>query len=381
MSAPRVWINAGEPSGDFHGALLAKALHQLAPGCRITGMGGSELLAAGQDPAAHIRDLSVMGFTEVLGQLPRILRLLRRIKHELYARRPDVLVCIDAPDFNFRVIAMARKLGIPVAYYISPKLWAWRQGRVRFIKKHVNRMLCIFPFETAFYLRHGIQADYVGNPLLDAIPWRELRQTPPDPQQIGILPGSRRKELRALLPEFARAARLLLARRPGLRFSLGCAPNVAPEELRALWPADLPLELVPPEQRHVMMRRSILCLAASGTVTLETALLGTPTLVAYRLSPLTFALARRVVRVPFISLPNLILSEEVFPEHLQEQASGEVLATRAAQWLDKPELMADIQRRLERLPALLGGGGATLRAARAVLELCPRPLPDLAAGP
>jgi len=372
MARPDIWINAGEPSGDFHGALLARQLQRLHPGCAISGMGGDELLAAGQTPVAHIRQLSVMGFTEVLGQLPTIVLLLRRIRRELQRRRPDVVVCIDAPDFNFRVVTMARKLGIPVVYYISPKIWAWRKGRARFIQRHVSRMLCILPFEQDFYRQYGMEPEYVGNPLVDAMDWPTLEAITPAPDCVGLLPGSRKKELRALLPEFLKAARLLHQHNPGLRFALARAPGVSEERIREVWrqllPPDFPLELAAPAERHALMRRSALCIAASGTVTLETALLGTPTIVAYKLSPLTFALARRVVRVPYISLPNLILGEGVFPEHLQQDADAAPLAARAVEWLATPGRLDAIRQRLERLRELLGPPGAPERAARSVLE-------------
>lgn len=368
--SPLIWINSGEPSGDMHGALLVNALRTLNPEVRITGMGGSLSIAAGQDHVAHIKDLSVMGFTEVLGQLPKIIGLLRRIKQAMRAARPDVVVLIDAPDFNFRVAAIANDLGIPVVYYISPKLWAWRKGRARFIKRRVKRMLCILPFEVDFYSRYGVHAEYVGNPLLDAIDWPRVAHLTPDATQIGILPGSRPKELRSLLPAFAETARLLHAKRPELHFTLGRAPGVEEQALRAAWPQHVPLRIVPPEERHGMMRTSALCIAASGTVTLETALLQTPTIVAYKLSNLTFALARRVVRVPFISLPNLIMGRGIFPEHLQEDADAPVLAQRALSWLEQPAQLREIRNSLLELRAMMGEAGAPARAARAVLETC-----------
>ncbi len=372
-SAPVIWINTAEPSGDMHGALLAEALLRLRPDARIKGMGGPQLLAAGQlEQTARIEELSVMGFTEVFSRLPRVFGLLREIRREMAKRPPDLVVCIDAPDFNFRVITIARRLGVPVVYYISPKLWAWRRGRARFIKRHVARMLCILPFEVDFYAGYGVQAEYVGNPLLDAIDWEEVDGIRREPARIAILPGSRRKEIESLLPAFGEAARIMLASRPSLRFCLARAHSVSEERVRRLWPTDVPLDVHPPEHRHAVMRSSRLALAASGTVTLETALLGTPTIVAYRLSRLTFALAKRVVRVPYISLPNLILGEAVFPEHLQEQAEPRALAERALDWLESPAILEDIQARLQRLRALLGESGAPLRAAESILRLLDR---------
>ncbi len=375
MSAhtPCIWINTAEPSGDMHGALLAKALLRLRPQARIVGMGGPQLLFAGQmEQTARIEELSVMGFTEVLSRLPRVFGLLREIRRDMTKHPPDLVVCIDAPDFNFRVIRIARSLGVPVVYYISPKLWAWRRGRAKFIQRHVALMLCILPFEVDFYASYRVQAEYVGNPLLDAIDWKEMQEIRREPGRIAILPGSRRKEIESLLPAFGEAARIMLTSRPSLRFCLARAHSVSEERVRQLWPADIPLEVQPPERRHAVMRSSRLAVAASGTVTLETALLGTPTIVAYRLSRLTYALAKRVVRVPYISLPNLILDEAVFPEHLQEQAEARPLAERALDWLESPVILEGIQARLQGLRALLGEPGAPLRAAESILRLLDR---------
>ncbi len=369
-STPTIWINTAEPSGDMHGALLARALLAARPSARITGMGGPRLQAAGQSPqTARIEELSVMGFTEVFSRLPKVLSLLRSIRKEMESHRPDLLVCIDAPDFNFRVIKSARALDIPVVYYISPKLWAWRQGRARFIQRHVRRILCILPFEVEFYARHGVAAEYVGNPLVDAIDWGAMDSVQRDPDSLAILPGSRSREVASLLPQFGGAARILLQRHPNLRFHLARAESIQDDTIRDLWPTDVPLTVHPPEERHLVMRSSRLALAASGTVTLETALLQTPTIVAYQLSKLTFALARRFIRVPFISLPNLILQRCVFPEHLQEQAMAAPLAEKTLQWLESPAQLEDIHRDLQGLRETLGVPGAPERAAASILGL------------
>ncbi len=379
---PLIWINAGETSGDLHGAALARALAARAPGLgleglRLTGMAGPAMRAAGVEPVARTEDLSVMGFTEVIARLGTVISLLSRIRRELARQRPDALVCIDAPAFNFRVIKHARKLGIPVHYYISPKLWAWRPGRAAFIRDNVERMLCIFPFERDFYARHGVRADYVGHPQVEELTAPELRAIEPDPDLVGVLPGSRRREIASLTPVFARAAAVMCARRPGLRFAALRAPGVDEAAIRAPWEAaapDTPLEILAPENRYAAMRSCAVLLAASGTVTLESALLGVPTVVAYKLSALTFALARRFVRVPFVSLPNLILRWDnpgaggVFPELLQDQATGENVAEAAMVWLDDPAAMAAVRAELAALPGMLGPAGATDRAAGIVLE-------------
>lgn len=372
----RIWINAGEASGDLHGALLARKLRERAPDIDLTGMAGPAMREAGVEPLFRVESLSVMGLTEVLGHLPKIIGLLRDIKRQLKATRPDALVCIDAQAFNFRVISMARALGIPVYYYISPKLWASRPGRARFIRKNVRRMLCILPFEKAFYQGYGMDVDYVGNPLLDGIDWTALNDIRRDSRHIGILPGSRKKEIRSLLPQFGRAAGLLQQKHPDLRFDLIRAPGIDVHMLQELWPADVPVKLHPPEERYRRIRACNFVIAASGTVTLECALLGTPAVVAYKLSALTFFLAKQFVRVRFISLPNLILDSNVLPEMLQDQADALPLADMALSWLDNPSILEAKRRKLDRLHPLLGRRGAALRAADIILaDMAGTPVP------
>lgn len=335
---------------------------------RCTGMGGPAMRTAGLDTVARSEDLSVMGFTEVLGHLPRILRLLGKIKKALSAARPDVVVLIDAPDFNFRVAGMAHRLGIPVVYYISPKLWAWREGRVRFIRKHVREMLSILPFERDFYARHGVDVNYVGHPLVDAVRTPERLALSPVPEQVGILPGSRTGEITSLLPLFGKAAEILALERPHLTFVLAQAPGVDRALLESLWPAHVPVRIMPPEKRYELMRTSRAVMAASGTATLETALLMTPTVVAYRFSRVTYAVGRLLVRVPYISLPNLILGREVFPELLQGRAEPQRIAAHVRSWLGQTRERQDMLDDLAALTETLGPGGAADRAAAAILR-------------
>jgi lipid-A-disaccharide synthase len=373
MNAP-IWINTGELSGDMHGALLVKALAELAPDQSFAGMGGPYLRnTPGFECLFRTEDLSVMGITEVLGHLPRIFRLLRNIRAELAGRRPRAVIVIDAPDFHFRVIKAASSLGIPVYYYISPKVWAWRRNRVLFIKKNVQRLLSILPFEVPFYKRYGMDVDYVGNPLVDAVDYPSLEHIAPEPGKIGLLPGSRAREISGLVPEFGKAAALMLREKPSCRFQMVRAPGVEEGFLRSFWPAGVPLDLLPPENRYAFMRSCEMLIAASGTVTLEAALAGTPTLVTYKVSPLSFALGKRLVKVPFISLPNLILEREVFPELLQEACDAENLAGAALRWLEpapceQPSPLVRIRRELEELRRIMGGPGAPARAAEIILH-------------
>ena len=364
----KIWISAGEASGDLHGALLAEALRARNPGLSLAGMGGPAMVGAKVDVRFSMRQLSLVGGTEILSSLPRILKLLRDTRKTFEEFRPQAVVVIDSPDFHFHVVRRARALGIPVYYYVSPQVWAWRSGRVNFLHKNVRKVLCILPFEQAFYRERGMEADYVGHPLLDQIPLADLDRLEPEPGRIGILPGSRRKEVEGLLPEFSGAARLLAENQPGLRFSLVRAPGIDPELLLRHWPQDLPVDLVEPEARYQAMRRSQFVLAASGTVSLETALVGTPTIIAYKLSPLSYFLARRLIKVKYIGLPNLILDRKVFPELIQEEARAAVMAAIGRMWLANDTSLPNIRADLARLRHLVGEPGAAGRAAGLILN-------------
>jgi len=369
-----IWISAGEASGDIHAASLLVALRAGEPGLAAVGMGGDALAAAGCEVRFPMRLISLVGLTEVLSGLPRILRLLGEVKRALVETRPRAVVLIDCPDFHFRVARMAKKLGIPVYYYVSPQVWAWRSGRVEFLRRFTRRVLCILPFEKDFYAARGMDVDYVGHPLMDQMPLAELDAIAPDADQLGLLPGSRRKEISALLPEFAAAALRLKKRLPGLKLALARAPGVDESFLRQFLPPELPVTIHGPDERYAMMRKSRALLAASGTVTLEAALIGTPTVVAYRLSALSFAIGKAVVQVPYASLANLIMGREVFPEMLQDKASAPLLAERLLPWLADGAALANARADLAGLRAKVGGPGAAERAAAIILN-------DLRANP
>ena len=371
-----LWISAGEASGDLHAASLLGELRALEPGLSAVGMGGPALTKAGCDVRFPMRLISLVGLTEVLSGLPRIVRLLGQVKRALLETKPRALILIDCPDFHFRVARMAKKLGIPVYYYVSPQVWAWRSGRVEFLRRFTRRVLCILPFEKDFYAARGMDVDYVGHPLMDQMPLAELDALRPDPDLLGLLPGSRRKEVAALLPEFVQAALLLRREFPNLRVALARAPGLDPEYLRSFLPPQLlttmPVEIVEPEDRYRMMRRSRALLAASGTVTLEAALIGTPTVMSYRLSGLSYAIGKLVVQVKFGSLPNLILNREVFPELIQDKAKATFFAERLRPWLDpSPEGEAALEAaraELAGLRAKVGAPGAAARAAEIILN-------------
>lgn len=367
-----IWVSAGELSGDMHGASLIKALFEQNPSLSFIGMGGPHMVEDTRFTSLfHIDELSVMGVTEVVRHLPRIVRLLGRIKKALAEKKPRAIIVVDAPSFHFRVIKAARESGIPVYYYISPKAWAWHAKRALFIKKNVRRLISILPFEVEFYKRFGMEIDYVGNPLVDMVDFGSIKDIAPVPGRIGLLPGSRGKELSSLMPEFGKAARILLQKLPHLRFHMVRAPGIKEETLRALWPRDVPVSIDPPANRHAFMRSAEMLIAASGTVTLEAALAGVPTIVTYKVSPVTFALVKSVIKIPYISLSNLILGRDVFPELLQKDSDGENIAKRALEWLapkDGANPLETIRHDLVALQSALGEKGAVDRAAKIILD-------------
>ena len=363
-----LWINAGEISGDLQGGSLLSALREFAPesDLHVVGMGGDNLARAGQENLFRVDELSVMGITAVLCALPRILGLLRRIRREMERIRPDAVLLIDAPDFNFRVAKIASRLGIPVYYFIPPKVWAWRSGRVNFLRQHVRRVFSILPFEVPFYQKHDMDVTYVGNPLVDLVNFDGIRHIQPEPQRIGLMPGSRRKEVESLLPSFAACAQKLVQKYPGLKFHCIRSTNFTEEYLRGLWNCDVPLVMEDNADRYRFMRSCQCIMAASGTATLETGLVGVPTLVAYKVSPLSYWVGTHFLKVKWISLTNLILNRTCFPEHIQHEADPEPLYRRMDQWLSDPAHFEQMHRDLDELRELCGRPGSAQRAAEAL---------------
>ncbi|WP_319761716.1 lipid-A-disaccharide synthase [Maridesulfovibrio sp.] len=368
MNNNTIWINAGEASGDMHGAKLAEELMKQSPGLKIMGMGGSAMEKAGCDIRYPMQLISLVGLTEVLPKLPRLLRLFGQIEDILKKERPKAIILIDCPDFNFRLVKIARKLDIPVYYYITPQIWAWRQGRAKFLQKNVRKILCILPFEQQFFKERGVDAQYVGHPLLDLMPLEELDAIEPDPNLVGILPGSRSKEISSLLPEFAIAAERLLKDFPELKFSIARAPGVKEEKLRRFWPSHIPVTINQPENRYRLMRNSNVIMAASGTATLECALIGTPTLVAYKMSALSGFLAKKILKIKYVSLANIIPDQLILPEYLLENATADNFYKQIHQWVKSPESAQKVREQLGELRRMIGAPGVAIRTAEVILN-------------
>ena len=322
----RYFIISGEASGDLHGSGLVTALRKSDREAEIQAWGGDMMAKAGADIVKHYQELAFMGFVEVARNILTIMRNFKLAKKNILAFNADVLILIDYPGFNLRMAAWAHENGIPVHYYISPQLWAWKEGRVEKVRKYVDKMYVILPFEEKFYKQHGIDVQYVGHPLLEAID-RYLKEHPSENLEkdtIAILAGSRRQEIRHMLPVMLEVA----ARFPKYKFSIAAAPHV-PKELYTSM-----LDLSSAENVEIIegatysvLQRSIATLTTSGTATLETALFGVPQVVCYKGNPLSFAIARRLVRVPFISLVNLIAGKPVVEELIQENMNPNKLST------------------------------------------------------
>lgn len=368
-------VVAGEASGDLHAARLIAELRRERPDVEPFGLGGDEMAAVGVERLAESREVAVVGITEVLRVLPRARQVFRALLAETDRRRPAAALLVDFPEFNLRLARRLERRGVPVAYYVSPQVWAWRRGRVRTIARVVHRMLVLFPFEAEFYEGHGVRVEHVGHPLVDEVP--ELPQawdaphSPGEPFRVVLLPGSRHSEVEALLPGMLAAA-AAMAREVAVELTLVRAQTVERAQLEPLLAASpLPVRVVESEERFAAIAASHLALCASGTATLETGLLRTPLIVLYRLHRWSYWLGRILVRLPWFSLVNLVLEEKAVPELLQDDAHPERIAAEGLRLLRDEAARETLRGRLGALRARLGESGASRRAARAVSELLP----------
>jgi lipid-A-disaccharide synthase len=362
----RVFLSACEASADLHGANLLRELAARVP-VEAKGVGGERLRALGLATFARAEELSVMGLVEVLGQLPRLAAVARRVRRAVLAFRPHVAVLVDSPDFHLPLAKHLARAGIPVVLYVSPQLWAWRSGRVKTIRRWVRRVLCILPFEVDFYARHGVDARFVGHPLVDELAGVMGALSPEREHAVALLPGSRRHEVEALAPVMAEAFSRLAARTPGLSAKVIVAPGLSAETLKPLLgPAAGAVQLVE-QQRYRELAACRAAFVASGTATLVCALLDVPMVVTYRLHPVSYLIARHLVRVPHVGLVNLVAGEQVAAELVQHRLTPEALAQEGMRLLGAE---GELQRRkLAAVRARLGEPGASARAAEAVLEL------------
>ncbi|MFM7396231.1 MAG: lipid-A-disaccharide synthase [Gammaproteobacteria bacterium] len=374
---------AGEASGDNLGAALIAAIRERVPNARFVGVPGPRMREAGCEALASSDELALMGLAEILRHLPRLIALRRRLVRELLARRPAVFVGIDAPEFNLGLAKRLKAGGLPTVQYVSPQVWAWRQGRVRGIAESCDRILCLLPFEPAFYAEHGVSARFVGHPLADQFPLEADRAgaraalgLSMDDEVIALLPGSRLGEVSRLAAPFVGAAqwiasKRIASKRPGVKFvvPLTSAATRASFEASSAGASDLSLKVIDGQSRLVLAAADVV-LTASGTATLETLLSQRPMVVAYKLAPLTAFLLRRLglVKVQHFSQPNLLVGREIVPEFFQEAATPEALGAAVLQWLEQPQRLGELREAFGVVHRELRRGGAAL-AAEAVLEL------------
>jgi lipid-A-disaccharide synthase len=386
-----IFISAGEASGEHYGALLADALQkQLAASGQTAGffgMGGERMAAAGVECVVRSEEMAVMGLTEVVRHLPRIWREYRRLKQSIRDRRPSVAVLIDFPEIHFRLAKELHRLGVPVVYFVSPQLWAWKKHRIKLVRKYIDKMLVIFPFEEPFYREQGVQAEFVGHPLAE-LPLPAISRAQFAAENgldlaktwIGLLPGSRPKEIRDHLPEILRAAQMLA---DSFEFVIPLAPtlNAAQRnEVQLLvqnYGGGVAVRLV--DDARAALFHARVSIVASGTATVEAALIGNPFVVVYHVSPLTYAIAKRVVKVPHVAMANLIAGKRVVPELIQSDFTAANIVREIGALLPEGPARQTMMEELARIRGLLAKnngagetGGAIDRTAQITLEMMRR---------
>ena len=372
----RVMIIAGEASGEMHGAGVVAALKARRPGIDIFGIGGDRMERAGCALIYHIEKFSVMGITEVIRHLPFIRRALRRMDGLLESRRPDLMILIDYPDFNLRLARKARKRGIPVLYYISPQVWAWRARRIHSIVRLVDCMAVVFPFEVELYEKAGGKVVFVGHPMLEALESRQSKAgfceaagLDPDRPIIGMLPGSRVMEVERMLPAMAGTLKKVQQVLPAAQGVIGLAPSVPHAGLAGHFEGHAKEIPVVENSTYEVMRHADLLLVTSGTATLESACFGTPLLVLYRMSRVSWWIARRLVSIPDIGLVNVVAGRRIAPEFLQDAVEPKTLAPVVLELLRDPKKRLEMTHRLSEVKDRLGTPGASSRVADLALEL------------
>lgn len=371
----KILISCGEPSGDLYAGALATELLTLDPGAEITGLGGEHLRAGGGRLVADYHGLAVTGLIEALRVVPRSLGVYQRLIATAKARRPDVFVAIDFPDFNFRVAKRMKRLGVPVVYYIPPQLWAWRASRMRELQSFASRVLVIFPFEEDLYRRAGVPVEFVGHPLVDLARAGSPRRT--FLQRLGfdsaapvvaLLPGSRPNEVARILPVLWQAAVRVAEAVPGTQFLVARAPHLDDHLFRNVPSTRGRKPAIVTAQTDDVLAAADAVVTASGTATVQAAIHGAPMVVVYRLSPLTYAVGRRFVRVSTYAMVNLIAGRNIVPELIQNDCTPEAVASEIVRYLTDAAHAAQTREALADVRARLGRGGASARAAQAVLK-------------
>lgn len=377
MSMKKVMIMSGEASGDLHGANLAREIRKLDPSIALYGVGSKQMRDAGVRMLADASEISVVGITAVLTHIGAIYRVFTRLKRFLKDERPDILVLIDFPDFNIRLGKAARKLGIPVLYYISPQVWIWRKGRIKTIAGMVKAMIVVFPFEVPLYQKAGVDVRFVGHPLTDIVrsdltqgQARQVLGLEAARRTIALLPGSRTSEIVHLLPDMLKAAKILLSRFQELQFVLPVAPTVDRDFVRSfVEQEDVPVRMVE-GRTYDALKASDAAIVASGTATLETGLMALPMVIAYRISALNYFILTKLVRgVKNVGLVNIVAGKRIVPELIQNDSTPENMADAVTKMLSDPVYYKEVADGLACVRAQMGEAGASARAAAVVMEV------------
>jgi lipid-A-disaccharide synthase len=367
-------ISVGEASGDLHGASIAAELKKIKPNIKLFGMGGKAMREAGVELSHDFADLDVMGFVEVIKNLPRFFRLRDELVEIMKKERPDVLLIIDYADFNMRLAKCAKQLGIPILSYIPPSAWAWRKGRAKSMAKLVNKIASIFPFEAEVYRKAGADVNFVGHPLLDIVKPSMNKEeayqffaASPDEPIILLLPGSRKQEITSLLPIMLESAEKILQENPSCQFFLPVASTISREMLQSILNSYKVKVHLTSGNIYDLMNIADTAIAASGTVTLEAAILGLPVVVVYKMSAITYFIGRLLVKIPHISLPNIVMEERMIPELLQDEVTAEKVAKEAMRLLKTNPYGQTVRTKLQLMKEKLGLSGAVRRVAEEVL--------------
>ncbi|MGZ3558310.1 MAG: lipid-A-disaccharide synthase [Thermodesulfobacteriota bacterium] len=376
MKSKKILLVAGEVSGDLHGSHLVDALQRIEPGIQFFGVGGEGLERRGMKLLYPAQSLSVVGITEVLVKLRTILRALRGLKGSLEKEKPDLILLIDFPEFNLRLAKIAHRRGIPVVYYISPQIWAWRPRRIKLIARVVKKMIVLFPFEVPLYESAGVDVEWVGHPLLDTVKpalskEKAFQEFGLDPKRrtVGLLPGSRIHEVERLFPPLLASAHLLQKEIPDLQFVIPLAPGISRTILSShMKNISFPLKVVEGFTYDVM-NLSELLIMASGTATLEGAILGKPMIIVYKVSLPSYWVGRALIRVDHIGLVNLVAEREIVPELIQKDVNPERIADEASRILRDPILSRKMAESMDAVRQKLGEPGAAQRAAQIVASL------------
>jgi lipid-A-disaccharide synthase len=375
MTLPPLLISAGEASGDLYAGRLAAALRERGV-TGLFGMGGERMRAAGVDLVAESREVSVLGITEILRRLPDLRRVFRRLLDAVDARRPPIAILVDFPGFHLRLARHLRRRGVRNLYFICPQFWAWRPWRVRVVRRRFERALCIFPFETEFYRQYGVNAEYIGHPLVGMVKpmmtpaeFRQRLGLDAGPPIVALLPGSRSREVAHNLPGMLEACREM-ARERKLAFVLAAAPDLPEAELAPARQVGLGIRVASGMTNDVLAAADV-AVVSSGTATVEAALSGTPMVVVYRVSPITALLARPLIRTPYLAMVNLIAGRRIVPELIQDDFTGPAVAREVARLLDSAQVREAMRRDLGEVEARLHApcGDPIARAADVVLEM------------